>query len=925
MTVLIVDDQPLNLKLLKAILEEQNYKVYAAPDGVEALEILNHEPIDAIISDILMPRMDGYRLCSEVRKHPRFGKTPFIFYTATYDSPADEKLCYDLGADKYLLKPAPAAKIQETLTTVVQSHSLREADAVPALRFEESEVMKQYSEQLVLKLEQKNTELQAAVTRLEQSEAKFTGAFLWNPAGMTLAELATGRLVDVNEKFLQIFEFTRAEAIGRSAAELGIISAEERAKIARATKEKGYLPYETIEARSKTGATRFIQFSSTIIEIEGAQYLLMTALDITESRAAEQKLRLREAELEEAQRIAQIGSWEADLASQQAAWSAEQFRLLGWEPQEKTFTFEDYLSMVHPDDLVRFRDLTLAAVKNQEPFIVEYRIVKKSGEIRWMQGRGEIILDNAGNAIRLRGTNQDITDRKIAEDALRESELLFRQLAENIREIFYLIDPQMTQMFYISPTYEEVWGRSRESLYADARAWGEAIHPDDRARVFAEVAPEGTLVAGTSEYRIVRPDGEIRYIRARAFPILDNSGKIYRFAGTAEDITGQRLVELQLRQSQKMEAIGQLSGGVAHDFNNLLTVILGHANTLAESLPEAGAAESITEITRAAERAANLTRQLLLFARKQMMQMENLDVNAVVVNTIKMLARILGEDIQLDFRPHHSELWVYADAGMLDQILLNLAVNARDAMSAGGRLVIETARATFDAESAAQSVQIRPGDFAVISVTDSGCGIPADILPKIFDPFFTTKGVDKGTGLGLSTVFGIVQQHEGWVSVYSEENMGATFRIYLPLARKAAAETVAKPAAERIHGGGETLLIVEDDDAIRRMVSNFLTNLGYEVLLASNGREALQVFTARSEDIHLLFTDLVMPGDINGVELSRHLLSHNAQLKVIYSSGYSDMLLAGKTELNAGFNFLAKPFGLADIAKLIRLRLDEKD
>ncbi len=923
MKILSADDQPLNLKLLRITLEAEGHVVLDAADGVEAMAILRDENIDVIISDILMPRMDGYRLCAEVRRDTRLQKIPFIFYTATYNSPADEKLCYDLGADKYLQKPAATEIILETLRAVTGT-PLRPNPSNPLL-FDESQVMKQYSEQLVLKLEKKNHELLAAVAQLEQAEAKFTDAFHWNPASMTITDLHSGRLIEVNERFISIFEFTREEVIGRIAAELNIIPASEWDKIAVRTKEQGYLQYQTIEARTKTGTQRFIQFSSTIIEFGGAPYLLMTALDITNSTIAEQKLRSREVELEEAQRVAQIGSWEADVLENHSVWSDEQFRLLGLEPSQGNFSFEDYLEMVHPEDREKLREAAGKAVSDAGSFTLDYRIIRKDTTMRWMHGRGETITDGTGKVVRMRGINQDITERKRSADLLQESEGRFRQLAENIREIFYLINPEITQMFYISPAYEEIWGRSCESVYENPRSWAEAIHPDDIERVFAEITPRGILVPGKFEFRILRPNGEVRFIRAQAFPIYNDAGEIYRFAGTAEDITQHRQIEAQLRQSQKMEAIGQLSGGVAHDFNNLLTVILGHANILAEQNVSGEAAESIAEIRHAGERAANLTRQLLLFARKQAMLMKNLDLNSAVAHTIKMLTRILGEDIQLDFCPAHGELTVQADAGMFDQILLNLAVNARDAMPKGGRLIIETARVEFDTETAAQSAQIRAGTFAVITVSDSGSGIPADVLPKIFDPFFTTKDVDKGTGLGLATVFGIVQQHSGWINVYSEEGSGSTFRIYLPLILESSLPADTKKAAQEMKGGTETILFVEDDAAIRRMASKYLGQLGYRVITAENGPDAVRIFTEREKDIHLVFSDLVMPGGLSGIELSRILLQKKPALSFIFSSGYSNMLLAGETKLTEGLNFLAKPFSLANVAKIIRLQLDMKE
>lgn len=519
---------------------------------------------------------------------------------------------------------------------------------------------------------------------------------------------------------------------------------------------------------------------------------------------------------------------------------------------------------------------------------------------------------------------RDITERKIAADAVKESETRFRQLAENISQVFYLFDPEMTQMLYVSAAYEKIWDRSCESLYANPRSWGDSIHPDDIARVMSIVAPQGTIVPSDTEYRILRPDGSERSIRARTFPIRDARGQVYRYAGLAEDVTAQKNTERQLLQGQKMEAVGRLSGGIAHDFNNLLTVILGHASILELSELSANVKDSLSEIRKAAERAAKLTRQLLLFARQEKMQLQYIDVDSSIAQTIKMLKRILGEDIDLDFRPSPTPLHVRADPGMLDQVLMNLAVNARDAMPQGGRLIIETAMKEFDAESASRSPLMRVGAFAVISVSDSGFGISAEILPRIFDPFFTTKEVGKGTGLGLATAFGIVQQHNGWMMVYSEVGYGTTFRVYLPLDKPAGELQKANEEPHTLIGGHETILVVEDETGIQNLVIKYLTRLGYEVLTAGTAAEALKVFAGRRQDIALLLTDMVMPGGSTGAELGRHLLRENPGLKIIYSSGYSDIRISDSLVLTEGINFLAKPFSLPALGEIIRNKLDAR-
>lgn len=385
----------------------------------------------------------------------------------------------------------------------------------------------------------------------------------------------------------------------------------------------------------------------------------------------------------------------------------------------------------------------------------------------------------------------------------------------------------------------------------------------------------------------------------------------------------RRKLEEQFRQSQKMEAIGQLSGGVAHDFNNLLTVIQMHSSLmqLNHHLP-VEIRESARQIGQASERAANLTRQLLTFSRRQNLQLNDLSLNEVVTNIAKMLQRILGEDIHMELRYSPRPLCIHADAGMMDQILLNLVVNSRDAMPAGGKLVIETSQVEIDRTRAALTPEAREGSFACLSVGDTGCGIPEEILPRIFEPFFTTKEEGKGTGLGLATIYGIVQQHHGWIEVESKKGRGTTFRIYLPCVRI----SVQKKATQAVPGGSphgsETILVVEDDATLRLLVSEVLTNLGYRVLEASSGQQALEMWEQSREKIHLLLTDLVMPNGMSGVELARKLLENHPELKIVYTSGYSREIAGKNLHLHEGVNFIAKPYYPNKLAQTVRAGLD---
>ncbi|WP_160164580.1 PAS domain S-box protein [Pedosphaera parvula] len=391
------------------------------------------------------------------------------------------------------------------------------------------------------------------------------------------------------------------------------------------------------------------------------------------------------------------------------------------------------------------------------------------------------------------------------------------------------------------------------------------------------------------------------------------------------DITDRQNLEAQLRQSQKMESVGQLAGGIAHDFNNILTVIQGHGSLLGmvEHLPKE-AQDSAQQIILAAERAANLTKQLLTFSRRQVIQPKELDLNEVISNMTKMLRRLLGEDITLQVNYAPSLPQVHADPGMMEQILLNLAVNARDAMPKGGRLLIYSSAMTLDQGQALRHPGARAGEYVCVTVKDTGTGIAPEHVPKIFDPFFTTKDVGKGTGLGLATVYGIVQQHKGWITVDSTVGKETIFQIFLPGSVSKAASSLAGPAVEtRVQGGAETVLVVEDETPLRVLVRNVLERYGYRVLEAVSGPAALSVWQEHKDEISLLLTDMVMPHGITGRELAERLLADKPKLKVIYSSGYSLAVVGADMVLQEGLNFLQKPYHPRKLAQAVRDCLDE--
>jgi PAS domain S-box-containing protein len=578
------------------------------------------------------------------------------------------------------------------------------------------------------------------------------------------------------------------------------------------------------------------------------------------------------------------------------------------------------------DGLTLLRDIRLRGVetpvivltsRGAEEVAVE---AMKAGAADYLS-KANLSIETLERAIRYAlALHSEEKQRRRAESAVRASHERFRALVENSHDILMLLDAE-GRVVYVTPGSQRYLGWTAEDM--TGRSIFEYVHPEDTEVVGVRLAEVLQLPGHpvTAEVRMRHADGSWRIVAGVGVNRLQDS-HVRAIVVNARDMTEARRLEEQLRQAQKMEAVGQLAGGIAHDFNNLLTAILGYCNLVLDEVPEdTPMRQDLEEIRAAGERAAALTRQLLAFSRRQILQPQTIDINRLIRQLEKLLRRLISEDVELVTALADDLLAVQVDPASLEQVLINLAVNARDAMPVGGRLTIETSNVELDAAYAEQHATVVPGRYVMFAVSDTGHGMDKATQARVFEPFFTTKEQGKGSGLGLATVYGIVKQSGGYIWVYSEPGHGTVFKVYLPPADAAAARVAAPPAGKSgADRGWETVLLVEDEDAVRALAREVLRRHGYTVLEARHGLDALRVAERHPDDIHLMITDVVMP-PLSGRDLAERLVVERRTMKVLFMSGYTDHAVVHR-DLTAGTAFLQKPFTPDVFARKVRSVLD---
>ena len=601
-------------------------------------------------------------------------------------------------------------------------------------------------------------------------------------------------------------------------------------------------------------------------------------------------------------------------------------RILGYKP--KDIVGKCLYSLIHAEDVTRVRETVSNLLSGDgNTVMVEFRHVHRNNSYLWLEASGTNLVDDPaiGGIVMV---VRDITRRRQSELETTEWKNRYDLLAHAAGNVVY--DCSLLGHIVWGGSFKPMLGYEPAEMTGGLDQWKERVHPEDRERVighFQDCVARAAIFK--AEYRYRARSGSYVLVEDTGYPYHDAKGELERFIGIMADITARRKSEEEnaklaesLRQAQKMESIGRLAGGVAHDFNNLLTVISGNVSLATMDLqPHDPLYESMTEVLKAVESAANLTRQLLAFSRKQVIDPKVLNLNAVVEHLLKLLRRLLGEDIELRTVLATDLGQVRLDPGQAEQIIANLAVNARDAMPDGGTLTVTTSNVTLDRSYNAKYGDVQPGEYVMLDIRDSGCGLSQEVQRHLFEPFFTTKEQGKGTGLGLAMVYGAVTQHKGTIEVQSEWGDGASFRILLPRVDEQP-DTMGPASSTALPRGTETIFLVEDDDMVRDLAVRLLKRQGYKIYAFPNGGEALMAISGIQGTVHLLITDVVMPG-VNGRVLAENLRALRPNISVLFTSGYSGDIIVHHGVLDKGIEFLSKPYSLEQLAKRVREVLDK--
>jgi len=738
--------------------------------------------------------------------------------------------------------------------------------------------------------------------------------FVANPLPMWVFGIATGRFLAVNAQACKQYGYSEEEFLAMTISDIRPPDENTRLAGVRSTGPSGHREFGSWRHVRKDGTIINVEISSDDIVFRGVAARLVLAQDVTERVRAEAALRLSHERFDYVTRATADAVWDRNIADNSIWWNDGLQRLFGIPSEEVGGSIEWARERIHPDDREPVaRTIGEAIRSGAEQWSCEYRFRRYDGTYAFVYDRGFVLREAAGRAVRVVGAITDLSDRKQREDRLREQATLLDRARDAI-----MVRGLDRRIRYWNRAAETIYGIPREQ--AIGKRVEDIVAHDDPvafeaadAEVFEKGEWSGRLQQTAAGGKTVTVDGHWTLLR-------DENGDPAGILKIHTNVSERVDLERRLAQSQKLEAIGQLTGGIAHDFNNLLTVIVGNADTLSEELQQQPDVLPLVDMIRTAgERGAELTRHLLAFARRQALEPRTVHPDELVDGMRNLLRRTLGENVELAVNHAADVALVSVDPAQFESALLNLCINARDAMPGGGKLMIETENVVLDENYAGQRVDVVPGDYVRISISDTGTGMSAEDAARAFEPFFTTKARGKGTGLGLSMVYGFVKQSGGHVAIYSELGHGTVVTLYLRRAR-GQDEPVARVEPGDVAGHGERILLVEDDDLVRKHAVQLLESLGYGVVVASNGPEALEVLRS-GVPCDLLFTDVIMPGGMTGPRLAEAAHALRPGLPVLYTSGYTENAIVHHGRVDPGVNLLHKPYRKPELAAKLRLVL----
>jgi len=771
------------------------------------------------------------------------------------------------------------------------------------------------------------TERKRLEALLNESEERYRRLFETANDGIVLLEKKEGKITHANPAFEKMLGYTREESIGNKLQDIGIsLDLGDFQTTMQNLNKNGMIMYDDVPAKTKAGQ----HIDTDIYLVDRARLVQCNIRDIAKRKLVEKKLR----ESEEKYRLVVDNIADVitvmDLNLRFTYVSPSIIRLRGYTAEEvMAQTMEQIMT---PESLrmvarVFEEEMTLEASGTADPGrtrILELEQYRKDGSIVWLENHTSALRDNEKKLIGIISLSRDITERKRAEEEMKQMNIFLNAIIENIPNMIFLKDARDLRFVRFNRAGEELLGQSRDDLIGKSDY---DFFPKMQADSFTEKDRDvlsGRKLIDIPEETIQTRWGE-KILHTKKLPILNERGEPSFLLGISEDITERKRAEAekenlqaQLMQAQRMESVGRLAGGVAHDFNNKLSVILGYTELAMELLDRADPIyQNLQQVMIAGKHSVEIVRQLLAFARKQIIAPEVLDINETMGGRLKMLRHLIGEDIDLVWSPGHGLWQVKMDPSQVDQILANLCVNARDAISGVGKVTIETRNTALDEACSAEHAGAAPGEYVMLAVSDNGCGMDRETQENIFEPFFTTKEVGKGTGLGLATVYGIVKQNKGFIEVASEPGKGTAFRIYLPRHGGETEEEVEAVEAKTPQGRGETILIVEDDVSVLHLTERILDHLGYAVLTSASPAEALTMAREYQGEIHLLMTDVILP-EMSGMDLAGEMLKIRPDIMTMFMSGYTADIIDRQGVLDKGVHFVQKPFTFDSLARKVR-------